>query len=156
MAYNLRRPRNLRGLPGLPRVDLILPATTLTLKIRRRYRYERQNRQLVSAAHLHASRLGPRGIHTAMNAAETLNREFLEIRAKILEIAAALDRLDRAEGSVAGDPRLARIQQGLVKLQSQQPDRAEQIQLIFSLSYDQDWRETLAVGRTPKRNDARG
>ncbi len=34
---------------------------------------------------------------TAMPAAEVLDREFLEIRAKILEIAASLDRLDRGE-----------------------------------------------------------
>ena len=84
-----------------------------------------------------------------MNAAETLNREFLEVRAKILEIAAVLDRLDRAEGTVAGDPRLARIEQGLAKLQSEQPDRAEQIQLIFSLPYDKDWHTNLSVGKTP-------
>jgi hypothetical protein len=31
-----------------------------------------------------------------LDATEVLNREFLEIRAKLLEIAAALDRLDRA------------------------------------------------------------
>jgi hypothetical protein len=87
-----------------------------------------------------------------MTAAETLNREFLEVRAKILEIASALDRLDRAEGSVAEDPRLDRIQQGLTRLQTDQPDRAEQIQLIFSLPYDKDWRTNLGVVRTPERN----
>jgi len=83
-----------------------------------------------------------------MNAVETLNREFLEVRAKILEIAAALDRLDRAEGSVASDPRMERIRQGLARLQSERADRAEQIQLIFSLSYDQDWRTNLGVGKS--------
>jgi hypothetical protein len=87
-----------------------------------------------------------------MNAADTLNREFLEVRAKILEIAAALDRLDRAEGNVGDDPRLGRIQQGLARLQSDQPDRAEQIQLIFSLPYDQDWRTNLSVGKAPANN----
>jgi hypothetical protein len=87
-----------------------------------------------------------------MTAADTLNREFLEVRARILEIAAALDRLDRAEGSVAEDPRLARIHQGLARLQTDQADRAEQIQLIFSLPYDKDWRGNLGVARTPERN----
>jgi hypothetical protein len=87
-----------------------------------------------------------------MNAAETLNREFLEVRARILEIASALDRLDRADGSAADDPRLVRIQQGLAKLQSDQPNRAEQIQLIFSLPYDKDWRANLGVTRTSERN----
>ena len=34
---------------------------------------------------------------------EVLEQEFLPIRAKILEVASALDRLDRASGSVASD-----------------------------------------------------
>jgi hypothetical protein len=36
-----------------------------------------------------------------LDAPEVLNREFLEVRAKILEIAAVLDRIDRAEGAVS-------------------------------------------------------
>ena len=35
-----------------------------------------------------------------LSAPEVLNREFLEIRCKILELAAAFDRLERADGSV--------------------------------------------------------
>jgi hypothetical protein len=81
---------------------------------------------------------------TALSAPQVLDREFLQIRAKILQIASSLDRLDRAEGSVGADGRLADIRQGLAVLASQQPDRAEQIQLIFSLPYDDDWRSTLA------------
>lgn len=80
-----------------------------------------------------------------MDAAEVLNREFLEVRCKILEIAAALDRIDRAEGNLDKDPRMARIQQGLSQLGSEQPDRAEQIQMIFSLPYDKSWQETFAI-----------
>ena len=41
---------------------------------------------------------------------EVLEQEFLPIRAKILEVAAALDRLDRASGSVASDARRAQLQ----------------------------------------------
>ena len=44
-----------------------------------------------------------------LSAAEVLGREFLEIRAKILEIAAAFDRLERAVGDVSDDPRVARL-----------------------------------------------
>ena len=36
-----------------------------------------------------------------LSAPEVLSREFLEIRAKILEIAAAFDRLERAAGDVS-------------------------------------------------------
>jgi hypothetical protein len=74
-------------------------------------------------------------------APELLNKEFLEIRAKLLETAAALDRLDRAEGSVGGDPRLKQIQEAIGILASRGPDRAERLQLAFSLPYDENWRQ---------------
>ncbi len=80
-------------------------------------------------------------------ASETLNREFLEIRARILEIAAALDRLDRSEGSVEPDPRIDRIRRGLTVLSGSDGDKAEQIQMVFSLPYEQDWQTRLSVGR---------
>ena len=79
------------------------------------------------------------------NAGETLDREFLEIRARILELAARFDRLDRSEGSVEGDPRLSQIQQGLAELSSPSPDRAERVQLVFSRTYDVDWKRSLGV-----------
>lgn len=74
-----------------------------------------------------------------LSAAEVLNREFLEVRCKILEVAAALDRLDRAGGSVSDDPRLARIHEALGLLNAPAPNRAEQVQLVFSRSYDDNW-----------------
>ena len=80
-----------------------------------------------------------------LTAAEVLNREFLEIRCKILELAASFDRLERAEGAVSGDPRLARLHEALAIVADSQPDRAEHIQLIFSRSYDEAWRQTLQV-----------
>jgi hypothetical protein len=75
-----------------------------------------------------------------MTAPDVLDREFLQIRAKILELAASFDRLDRSEGSVAGDPRMKLIHQGLEILASDRPDRAEEVQLLFSRPYLQDWR----------------
>ena len=57
-------------------------------------------------------------------APEVLEREFLEIRARLLQIAASLDRLSRAEGSVDRDPRLAKIQEALAILGDDGPDRA--------------------------------
>jgi hypothetical protein len=88
-----------------------------------------------------------------LSAPEVLNREFLEIRARLLHIAASLDRLDRAESppgqSVAEDVRLARIQRALAVLAEPGPDRAEQIQMIFSRDYTPTWRGDfgLANGR---------
>ncbi|MFO0885242.1 MAG: hypothetical protein U0894_13810 [Pirellulales bacterium] len=79
-----------------------------------------------------------------MTAAEILAREFLEIRCRILDVAAALDRLQRAPGT-AEDPRLARILEGLKIAQSTDPNRAEQVQLLFSRPYEGAWQETMKV-----------
>ena len=76
-----------------------------------------------------------------LDAAETLDREFLAIRAKLIDVAAALDRIDRAKGSVAGDPRLDKIRQSLGLLSSATSDRTEAVQTIFSLAYQADWRK---------------
>ncbi len=76
-----------------------------------------------------------------LDAPEVLDREFLLVRAKLLEIAATLDRMDRADGTAADDPRMQRIRQALGILQADESERAEKIQMLFSLNYDQRWRE---------------
>jgi hypothetical protein len=70
----------------------------------------------------------------AMTASEVMDAYFLETRAKLLEIAANLDRVDRAEGllELRGDPRLGFIHEALGILQSAQPNRAELIQRLYS------------------------
>ena len=72
---------------------------------------------------------------------DVLDREFLPLRGKIIEVAAALDRIHRSGGSQR-DPRMELIAKSLKQLAEgrQTPDRAEQIQMIFSLPYDADWR----------------
>ena len=77
--------------------------------------------------------------------AEVLEQEFLPIRAKILEVAAALDRLDRGTGSLASDTRRAQIQAAIQILLRPEDDRAEQVQLIFSRQYKDDWREKFDI-----------
>ena len=75
-----------------------------------------------------------------LDAPEVLNREFLDVRARLLQIAAALDRLDRAEGSLAADSRPQKIHLALTILAGPAPDRAEQIQLVFSRPYEANWK----------------
>jgi hypothetical protein len=82
---------------------------------------------------------------TPLTAPEVLSREFLEIRCKILDLAAALDRLERADGSVAADPRLAGLRQALTVVLNQPQDRAEQVQMIFSRDYDAGWQANMDV-----------
>ena len=80
-------------------------------------------------------------------ASAVLDREFLEIRAKLLEVAASLDRLERAAGSVEGDPRLERIRQAIELLADESGrDRAEAIQLLFSRQYDPNWQQVFGMG----------
>jgi hypothetical protein len=78
-----------------------------------------------------------------LTAQEVLNREFLEIRCKILDLAAALDRLDRAEGSLEDDPRLAALRAALDVLTTREPERAERVQMVFSRPYDVGWQRNF-------------
>jgi hypothetical protein len=81
----------------------------------------------------------------AMNAAPAIEQEFLPLRAKLLEVAAALDRLDRVGGADARDPRMAKIHEAIELLLESNGDRAEQAQLVFSRRYDDDWRENFGL-----------
>ena len=56
---------------------------------------------------------------------EVFESEFLPVRAKLLEIAASLDRLDRAEGSVDGDPRRSQIGNAIETLLRAREDSAD-------------------------------
>jgi hypothetical protein len=69
-----------------------------------------------------------------MSAADVLDAYFLETRAKLIEIAASLDRIDRAPDLLAirGDARLRFIHDALAILQSPEPNRAELIQRLYS------------------------
>ena len=82
---------------------------------------------------------------------EVLERDFLEIRCRILDVAAALDRLDRAvvpQGEpVHPDRRLTQIRQAIEALLEPGPGRSETVQRLFSLEYDPDWQATLGVRR---------
>ena len=84
---------------------------------------------------------------TPMPAAGVLDREFLEIRAKLLQVAASFDRIDRGAGSVEGDPRLALFREAMEMLLSERPNRAEEMQLIFSRQYDDSWQANLGVAQ---------
>ena len=72
-----------------------------------------------------------------------LDQFFLDARARLLDLAAILDRIGRGENaeSVAGaDPRVAKLEEALEVLQSDAPNKAELIQKLFSLEYDPAWK----------------
>lgn len=81
------------------------------------------------------------------SARQVLDRHYLEMRSKILDLAACLDRIDLAaadgtvaDGTVADDPRLAKLNSGLqILLTADVSDRAEQVQMLFSDAYVPNW-----------------
>jgi hypothetical protein len=80
-----------------------------------------------------------------IDAPELLNSEFLEIRARLLQVAAGLDRLDRAAGDVSRDKRRLDLDKAIGVLSETGPDRALKLQKIFSLPYDRHWKATFGL-----------
>ena len=74
-----------------------------------------------------------------------LEQEYLPLRAKILELAAGLDRLDRAAGDAAADPRRRQLADGVTLLLDATAGRAERVQRLFSREYSAAWRAELGV-----------
>ena len=80
-----------------------------------------------------------------MSAADVLNREWLNLRKYLIDLAATLDRIGRGDGSVADDPRMLQIRQALETLTKEQSDRAATVETVFSLPYDANWREAYEL-----------
>ncbi|MEP0841263.1 MAG: hypothetical protein HRF43_00970 [Phycisphaerae bacterium] len=76
-----------------------------------------------------------------MPAEAVLDRYFLDMRAKVLDVAATLDRIDRADGSrtVRRDGRLGQLREAIGVLLSDEGDRAARVQMIFSDPYEPNW-----------------
>jgi hypothetical protein len=71
---------------------------------------------------------------SSKTAAQLLDMYFLDMRCALLETAAALDRITRAEGGteVLHDPRMVQLKKGMDLLQTIEPDRAERFLLLLS------------------------
>ena len=78
---------------------------------------------------------------------QVLENEYLPVRAKILEIAASLDRIQRSEGDSADEPKWKQLGQAIVILLEEKEERAQRVQLLFSRPYDSQWRETFKMDR---------
>jgi len=77
-------------------------------------------------------------------ARDVLDREFLEIRSRLLDIASALDRIERATdaGTVTDDPRLAQLRRGIETILQEGGDRAAAVQMVFSDAYQKGWQKS--------------
>jgi hypothetical protein len=70
-----------------------------------------------------------------MTANDILERQFLEMRSRALSLAADFDRIAGADGGqhlLRTDPRLKTLREALELLNEEIPNRAEQLQLLFS------------------------
>lgn len=78
-----------------------------------------------------------------LTAVEVLDREFLEIRCRLIDIAASMDRLHRADASssLSSDPRMGQLHRALVSLTEGNSGHAERMQMVFSDGYDPNWRD---------------
>ncbi len=79
------------------------------------------------------------------SAREVLEQEFLQVRAKTLEIAAFFDRLHAAEVSDIDHSQLDLLEQGCRILSDDKHDKAARVQLLFSRAYEADWREKFSL-----------
>jgi hypothetical protein len=81
-------------------------------------------------------------------ASQILTESFLEVRAKLLEVAATLDRIERSDDAGEPLPPEAQVQRqqldtAIEILLSEGSDRAERLQKLFSRQYESDWRQQM-------------
>lgn len=83
-----------------------------------------------------------------------LQDEFLLARARLLELAAIFDRIDRAKAenpsrspadNDKSEQQLQLLAQGVAILQEPEPHRASRIQKLMSRPYDPNWREQWTI-----------
>lgn len=77
-----------------------------------------------------------------MAATRVLDREFLEMRCRLIDLAASLDRIERGDDALAvsADPRMELLRRGAAILISSGAERAERMQMLFSDAYVPNWR----------------
>jgi hypothetical protein len=75
-----------------------------------------------------------RGIGSPVTAKKLLDMYFLETRSALLEAAAALDRIERAQGGteIMESPMVRKLLHACDILKNKGPNRAEQFQILFS------------------------
>ncbi len=86
-------------------------------------------------------------------AQQVVQEEYLIARSKILELAAVLDRIDRAareqQGSLvelqSTSPQISLLAKGIAILQEPDMHRAKRVQELMSRPYEPDWRKQWTI-----------
>jgi hypothetical protein len=84
-------------------------------------------------------------MNQSRSAQQVLEAEILPLRAKLLELAAGLDRIERGNPPAATPETMATLRTAIETLLRPGGQRAERIQLLFSRAYDDRWRDVMEV-----------
>jgi hypothetical protein len=80
-------------------------------------------------------------------AQQVIADEFLIARAKILELAATLDRIERSSGDVEDSKQMNLLAEWMHILCDEEVDKAKRVQLLMSREYDPQWQHTMSIAQ---------
>lgn len=81
------------------------------------------------------------------SAEQIVAEEFMMARARILELAATLDRIKRASGDVEGSKNMRLLVQGIHILCDDELEKSKRVQLLMSRQYDSQWQAQMSIAR---------
>jgi hypothetical protein len=81
------------------------------------------------------------------SAAQIIAEEFMIARAKIVELAATLDRIERASGNVEDSRNMQLLVQGMHILIDDQFEKAKRVQLLMSRDYNPNWQNLMSISK---------
>lgn len=71
--------------------------------------------------------------------------DFMIARARIVELAATLDRIERATGDVEDSTNMQLLIQGMHILCDDEVEKAKRVQLLMSRQYDPKWQAQMSI-----------
>ncbi len=73
--------------------------------------------------------------------------DFMIARARIVELAATLDRIERATGDVEDSKNMQLLIQGMQVLCDEEVEKAKRVQLLMSRHYDPQWQSQMSIAK---------
>jgi len=71
--------------------------------------------------------------------------EFMIARSKIVELAATLDRIERANGDVDDSKQMQLLINGMQILCDDEVEKTKRVQLLMSRQYDPQWQSHMSI-----------
>ena len=81
------------------------------------------------------------------SAQQIVAEDFMIARARIVELAATLDRNERATGDVVDSKNMQLLMQGMHILCDDEVEKAKRVQLLMSRQYDPQWQTQMSIER---------